>query len=220
MIDTTQISLIVPYDERPPERWSFEVEVHDNRMELPIAQPKPVHIAPLTIGLAAIATPMCYFIYGGLKDSMIVAGNGIVFVVIWLLAVLGPAAFWLFFPVGMLRPDHWLRFDRSTGMLSIRGGWSIFQREEVVCLLSVTDLRKGKRQTEFQVISGTPCAFEKHFVSNCRVLDPQQAFGSTIEALSEFSGIPCCYAIIDENGKVEIKEGSVNATQLAAIGKC
>ena len=210
MIDSAQIGLIDPYDETPPERWSFEVAVQDNRMELPIAEAKPMHIALLTIGLAAIATPMCYFIYSGLKDSMIVAGNGIALgifcVVIWTLAVLGPAAFWLFFPVGMLRPDHWLRFDRDTGMLSIRGGWSTFQREEIVCLLAVTDLRKGKRQTEFQVISGSPSAFEKHFVANCRLLDPQQAFGTTIEALSEFSGIPWCYAIIDEDGKVSVDE--------------
>ena len=212
MIDAAQIGLIAPYDETPPEHWSFEVAVYENRMELPIAQPKPMYIALLTIGLAAIATPMCYFIYAGLKGSM-VAGNGIalgiVFVVIWILAVLGPAAFWFFLPVGMLRPDHWLRFDRDSGTLSIRGGWSTFQREEIVCLLAVTDLRKGKRQTEFQVISGTPNAVEKHFVANCRMLDPQRAFGTTIEALSEFSGIPWCYAIINEDGKVDVKEGCI-----------
>jgi hypothetical protein len=212
MIDAAQISLIEPYDETPPARCGFEVAVHENRVDLPIAQPKAKFIALMTMGLAAVATPMCYFIYGGLKGSM-VAGNGIelgiVLVVIWILAVLGPAAFWWYLPVGMLRPDHWLRFDRGTGTLSIRGGWSTFNREEIVCLLAVTDLRKGKRQTEFQVVSGTPCAVEKHFVANCRELDPQRAFGSIIEAFSDFSGIPWCYAIIMENGIVDIKEEHV-----------
>ncbi len=62
----------------------------------------------------------------------------------WIIGVFGPAAYYRFWPIGSLRPDHWLRFDRDLSVLSIRGGWSILRYEEIQCFLAVTIFERGK----------------------------------------------------------------------------
>ncbi|MFO0942607.1 MAG: hypothetical protein U0930_17870 [Pirellulales bacterium] len=45
-------------------------------------------------------------------------------------------------PNGILKPDHWLRYDRKLVELSIRGGYSILKRDDIICLISISDQRK------------------------------------------------------------------------------
>jgi len=206
MLNVKDIGLIEPYDETPPRHFRFSIVTNDRRIEVPISQPKGVHIALLTLLLAALGTPLCVIVFNALRTN----DNGfavtpLLVLAIWIIAILGPATFWLFWPVGgMLRPDHLIRFDRVSGLLSIKGGFSIFRRDEIVALLSVTDLRKRKQQTEFQIISGAPGAFAKHFVANCRELDPRMAFRNVMQKIGEFSGIPHCFAMIDADGNITI----------------
>ena len=212
MLSLEDIRLIEPYDETPPRRCPLSVVQSDQQIEAPIHQPTGFHIALLTILLAAFGTPICYVVYFNAASDQNRFGLGVLVSVVWVLGVIGPAAFWLFWPIGILRPDHWIRFDRESGLLSLKGGFSEFRRDEIAALLSVTDLRKKKRQTEFQIVTGCPGAFAKHFVANCRELDPQIAFGTVIQEIGRFSGIPYYFAMIDSDGKISI-DGSENADE-------
>lgn len=215
MLNIEEIGLIEPYDETPPRHCLFTLVRQGERLEAPIAQPTGTHIVLLTLLLGAIATPLCLFIYSALRPSDPSVGIGLLLGVIWLLGVLGPAAFWLFVPIGWLRPDHWIRFDRDTGILSIRGGYAEFNRDEIVAFLSVTDCRKQKRQTEFQVLTGSVTSFSKHFVANCRELNPGLAFAKVMQELGEFSHIPYWFAVIDEDGTLSLNPPS--ATEFTKV---
>lgn len=212
MLNIEEIGLIEPYDEAPPQHCLFTLVRQGQRLEAPITQPTSTHIVLLTLLLGAIATPLCLFIYGALRPSEPRLAIGLLFCAIWLLAVLGPAAFWVFVPIGWLRPDHWIRFDRGTGILSIRGGYAEFRRDEIVAFLSVTDCRKKKRQTELQVITGSVTSFSKHFVANCRELNPSLAFATVMQELGEFSEIAYWFAVIDEDGKVALNQRMASDT--------
>ena len=206
MLDLKDIGLIEPDDELPPRHCLLTIVRNEGRIEAPIPQPTGTQIALLTLFLAAVSTPFCIAIYRGMQRSDHAFGVGVMIVACWTLSVFGPAAFWMFIPVGWLRPDHWIRFDRESGILSIRGGYSEFHRDEIIALLSVTDLRKKKRQTEFQIVTvcSTSASTSKHFVANCGELNANVAFATVIREIGSFAGIPCWFAIIDPDGKTSI----------------
>lgn len=209
-VELEDIGLIEPYDELPPRHCPLTIVRNERRIEAPIPQPTRTHLVLLTLFLAAISTPLCIAIYRAMQPSDHKFGVGAMIVACWTLSVFGPAAFWMVIPVGWLRPDHWIRFDRETGILSIRSGYSEFHRNEILALLSVTDLRKKKRQTEFQVVTvcstsaSTSASTSKHFVANCRELNPNVAFATVIREIGSFAEIPCWFAIIDSDGKTSI----------------
>lgn len=214
MLNLKDIGLIEPYDELPPRYCPLTIVRNERRIEAPIPQPTRTHLVLLTLFLAAISTPLCIAIYLAMQPSHIAFGVEVMIVPCWILSVFGPAAFWMVIPVGWLRPDHWIRFDSESGILSIRGGYSEFHRDEILALLSVTDLRKKKRQTEFQVVTvcstsaststSTSASTSKHFVANCRELNPNVAFATVIREIGSFAEIPCWFAIIDSDGKTSI----------------
>lgn len=204
MLSLEDIRLIEPYDEIAPWRCQLTVVESDQRIEVPIHQISGFQVALLTILLAVICTPICYIVYAHVGSDENRIAFGILVSVIWILGVIGPAAFWLFWPIGFLRPDHWIRFDRDSNLLSIRGGYSIFHLNEIIGFLSVTDLRRRKRVTEFQVITCDSGARANHFVSNCRELNPELAFGHVIKQFGRFSKIPYYFATIDSDGYIRI----------------
>lgn len=203
-VELKDIGLIEPYDEMPPRHCLLTVVRNERRIEAPIPQPTGTHVTLLTLFLAAVSTPFCIAIYSAMQPRDHEIGVGVIIGACWLLGVFGPAAFWMIIPVGWLRPDHRIRFDRESGILSIRGGYSELHRDEIIALLSVTDLRKKKRQSEFRIVTVSSTSTSKHFVANCRELDPNLAFAAIIKEIGSFAGIPCWFANIDSDGKTSI----------------
>ncbi len=206
MLNLEEVGLIEPDDELPPRYCPLAIVRNERRIEAPIPQPTGKQIGLLTLFLAAVSTPLCIAIYRGMQPSHIAIGVEVMIVPCWILSIFGPAAFWIFIRGGWPCPDHLIRFDREPGILSIRGGYSEFHRDEILALLSVTDLRKKKRKTEFQVVTvcSTSVSTSKHFVANCRELNPKVAFATVIREIGSFAGIPCWFAIIDSDGKTSI----------------
>lgn len=207
MIDSKDIGLIEPWDEQPPDEFRVEVKLENNQIEIPMKQAPFVAILLLTIGLAIVGTPLCFLLWLSPPTppmSPSTTAFRLFVAVAWCIGVLGPAAFWYLWPNGLLRPDHWIRYDRDSRVLSIRGGWSTFHREEIVCFLAVTDVRRRKRRTELQVLTLSEPCNAKHFVAHCRVTDPELAFGSVMTQFATFSDIPCFVATIDVDGRTNV----------------
>ncbi len=203
MLNASDISLIDSDVDPPPRECQLSVVVESKYVVIPITQPSMVAVLLVTLGLFALGTPLCFVIYESAHKQPGIAGSIMLpmLIVAWVVGVFGPAVYYLFWPTGVLRPDHWLRFDRELNVLSIRGGSSILKFQDIVCLLAVTDLRK--KQTEFQVVSRASTT-EKHFVASCRVPNPEQAFGKTLEAFGRLSKIRACYATISHDGMINL----------------
>lgn len=203
-----EVALIEPPDEIPPKLSVKKAVETGDRLELPIALPTTKQLVWGMSVLAVVASLFCGLILWFFSQQKVSLSSGITQLIMfcWLIALVGPALFWFAFPNGVLKPDHWLRYDRKLGELSIRGGTTILQFDQVICIISVSDRRKRKQQTELQVLSvGTTIPY-KHFVLNSRELDPRQAFGTVLEQFHDFAGLPRYYASIDEQGKVYLAE--------------
>ncbi len=205
MLDPSDIGLIDSDTDPPPRECKLTVMDDGKHIVIPITQPSSVVVFLLTLVLFALGTPLCFVIYESAQKQPGMDGASILpmLIIAWTVGVFGPAAYLLFWPTGMLRPDHWLRFDRELHVLSIRGGWTILDYRSIVCLLAVTDLRK--KQTEFQVVSYSSSGIEKHFVASCRMTNPEHAFGDTLERFGSLCKLKTCYATISHEGMINQK---------------
>lgn len=205
MLSPQDIGLIEPYDRSNHDRFECEAVVNGDQIEIPIVYPNGWQVILLTLGLAAIATPLSLVVYNSFKEiGFDIPTSGFAVSTIWAIAVIGPPAIFYYARNSPLLPNHLLRFDRSTGILSLPSRWASFRREEIVCFLSVTDFRKNRSQTEFQIITGDGSPFAKHLVATCLSRNPDHGFLKVIEQFSGFSGIPSAIAIIQPDGAMEI----------------
>ncbi len=201
-----EVALIEPSDEMPPKTSIKHAIETDDRLELPIAQP---NARQLILGMLVL-TVLASLFFGSIlwlsSHQDVPPGSGIrlLLLICWLIAVVGPASIWFLLPNGVLKPDHWLRYDRRLAELSIRGGVSILKQNEIICIISISD--RPKRKSEIQVLSVGATKPYKHFVLNSRELNPRQAFGTVCEQFHEFAGIPRHYVIINEQGEVDFAE--------------
>ncbi len=207
MLKPADVRLVGPEDELPPAESILETVVLGDRLEIPLAQPSARHVVLLTLALTAIATPLCLFLaysFARLDQFPIRLAIWPVIAAAWIVAVFGPAFWWLCVPTGAIKPHYLVQVDRDKQTISLWGGWSTYPLSQILCICAVADLRKRAKRTELQLIVRSEPHHEPQFVTHCRQLDPQVAYGQLLREISQFSGIPACVATIATDGSQKI----------------
>lgn len=203
MIDDTHICLIESNDGPAPARCDLGVTEDSDFVQVPLRLPSRTEILAMILLLVFLATPACILFFSLIRESF---GNTLFAVMvatsIWLLSVGLTTAYWLIWPIGQLKPDHLLRYDKRSETISLNGGAYLFRRKEVLCLLSVTDLRKRKRRTELQLLAGPSNHPEAIFLFDCQASDPVEGFGAIAIPLQKLAGLPVLFATIQLDGTI------------------
>jgi hypothetical protein len=179
---------------------------------VPIPRKGQVVIWGMTIAFAAIATPSCYFV-----ATYLIADNfrvpfavftKYVVVVAWMFAVFGPVGTYYLLPFGWWNPDHWLKYDRRTRQLSVRGGFHRWHRDQIHCIVAIACSRKPSKRfaTELQIWIHERNQVNKYLLLHTNQADPETAFGRVLCEFAIVMKVPLYLAKVLENGTTAVQQ--------------
>lgn len=178
-------------DEPTPSSYLSQLPAESLKDVLVIGQirrPPMIQLIPLTIAIG------CVFVgFYWLMRDLLWRGNGAFgyfFLFCAILGTFGPMAYATLMPRGRLMPDHLLRYDRATGVLSYLGGAHTFRRDEVVCLIALTARGQWGEVSELQIVAGSASPFRRVRVIGTTHRDARKVFGPAMTAMQDFAGIP------------------------------
>lgn len=204
------LDLIATDDDEVPTGEGMEVEDRIDSVLIPIPRMGHFGVWIMTIALAAISTPICYFIATSL-DAEVRSGVNpwlikcAVFTS-WLLSVFGPVSLYYWVPIGWWSPDHWLQYTRSTGVLSFRGGYQEWDQKQIRFFLAINGYRarRKNRETQLQICVGDTRPFQRYVLLAMENGDPEKSYGKILRTFASATQVPAYIARITRDGVWEV----------------
>ena len=215
MLELDTLELIATSDDDlPVEDANFVVEDRGDTVVIPIQRIGHIGIWGMTVALAIVVTPLCYFVATALRFPA--SGPPLVLMIVWFLAVFGPVGFYYCLPFGAWNPDHLLLFERKTETFSFQGGLHRWHRTQIRYLVAITGAGKQSKriETELQICIGESPPFQKHLLLHSTHRDPDRAFGKILRDFSSAMQVPAYLAKISTDGAYEVR--LINDEQKAA----